>query len=308
MVLKFIKSTFSKAKDALISKKERLGEKIRALFSGPLDSTTENKLQKLLYEADMGSDTVSELIASIKIALNHKSSVEPDAILQLMKQEILKKLPAESKPLHSEKKPHIYLLLGVNGSGKTTSTAKLANHLASQGQSVLLGAADTFRAAATEQLIEWAKRLDIDIVHGKQGSDSAAVVFDALKAAEARKKDAVIIDTAGRLHTRNDLMEELKKIKRICHKVLPDAPCETLLVLDATIGQNAINQAQIFNEYTELSGLILTKLDGSAKGGVAISIQRALNIPLYYVGTGESIEDLKPYKKETYVDQLLDIS
>jgi fused signal recognition particle receptor len=298
MILKFIKSSFFKVK-------ETIGEKIKALFAGPIDATMEKNLQKLLIEADLGRETTDELLTAIKLKFGHQATVSSSEILEHIEKELLKKLPDSPLISHTLPLPQIYLLLGVNGSGKTTTSAKLAHLLKKEGKNVLLVAADTYRAAATEQLLEWAKRLEIETVHGKQGADSAAVVFDALKAAQARNKDVVIIDTAGRLHTRIDLMGELKKIKQICGKVLPTSPCHTLLVLDATLGQNALEQAKIFNSYTDLTGLILTKLDGSAKGGVAIAIQRSLMIPLHYIGTGEGFEDLVPYNKELYINQLL---
>ncbi len=194
--------------------------------------------------------------------------------------------------------------MGVNGNGKTTSVAKLAKRYRDSGKKVLIAAADTFRAAAIEQLEIWASRIQTDLVKGAPKSDSAAVAYDALSAAIARNIDVVIIDTAGRLHTRNDLMQELEKIKRACHKVIPDSPHETLLVLDATIGQNAIDQAKIFHQYTPITGLILTKLDGTAKGGIIINIQNQLGIPVKFIGIGESLDDLEPFNAENFSNAL----
>lgn len=202
--------------------------------------------------------------------------------------------------------PMVILIIGVNGNGKTTSVAKLANRFVHSNHSVLIAAADTFRAAAIDQLEIWANRLNVDIVKGAPNSDSAAVTFDALAAAKARHSEVVIVDTAGRLHTRTDLMHELKKIKRACHKVHPNSPHETLLVLDATIGQNAIDQAKIFHEFTPITGIILTKLDGTAKGGIVVNIQRQLGIPVKFVGTGESLEDLEPFNPEEFAAALFE--
>jgi fused signal recognition particle receptor len=196
-------------------------------------------------------------------------------------------------------------MVGVNGGGKTTSLAKLAKHYQNLQKKVLLVAADTYRAAATEQLEKWAAKLHIDLIKSKQGSDPSAVVFDALSAAKARNIDVVLIDTAGRLQTKTDLMKELEKIRRICQKQVPHAPHETLLVVDATTGQNGLDQAKIFHQYTPIDGIILTKLDGSAKGGIVIAIQKELKIPILWVGLGEKEEDLVPFDAKEFVDALL---
>jgi fused signal recognition particle receptor len=198
------------------------------------------------------------------------------------------------------------LIVGVNGNGKTTSVAKLANRFKINKKNVLIAAADTFRAAAVEQLDIWAQRLKVDIVKGTSHSDPAAVTFDAVQAGKSRKTDVVIIDTAGRLHTKIPLMQELAKIKRSCQKVIPNSPHETLLVLDATTGQNAIDQAKVFNEFTPITGIILTKLDGTAKGGIVISIQRQLGIPIKFIGVGEGLEDLEPFDAQNFVNALFD--
>ena len=202
--------------------------------------------------------------------------------------------------------PRVLLIVGVNGSGKTTSIAKLARAYQSEGKKVLLAAGDTFRAAAIEQLSTWSERLGVDIIKSKPGADPSAVAFDALTAAQARDCDIVLIDTAGRLQNKVDLMQELEKIKRVCQKVIPSAPHETLLVLDATTGQNAIDQATLFHQVTPLSGIILAKLDGSAKGGIILSIYQKLKIPVLWVGTGEGPDDLEPFDPATYADSLFE--
>jgi len=198
----------------------------------------------------------------------------------------------------------VIFVIGVNGNGKTTTVAKLANHYKKQGKKVLIGAADTFRAAAVDQLEIWSERLGVEMVKGKPKSDPAAVTFDTIQAAISRKSDVVIIDTAGRLHTRSDLLQELEKMVRVANKALPEAPHETLLTLDATVGQNALTQAEIFHQFAPLSGLILTKMDGTAKGGTAIAIQRKLKLPIEFLGTGESFSDLSPFDANSFVDSL----
>ncbi len=233
----------------------------------------------------------------------------PEELIVAMRKEIveiLSKTPPEIAEIKEEERPFVVLIVGVNGNGKTTSTAKLANRFQEAGKKVLLGAADTFRAAATEQLEKWAHHLNIDLVKGNAKSDPAAVAFDAVTAAKARGADVVIIDTAGRLHTKTNLMQELEKIRRSCKKVNPHSPQETLLVLDATTGQNAIDQAKIFHKYTPISGLILTKLDGTAKGGIVVSIQQQLGIPVKFIGVGEGIEDLEAFNSEAFVNALFE--
>ena len=218
-------------------------------------------------------------------------------------------MTSEGRGIFSPSKtdPYVFLIVGVNGSGKTTSIAKLAKHFQSEGKKVLLAAGDTFRAAAIEQLATWAERLQMDIIKSKPGSDPSAVAFDALTAAKARGFDVVFIDTAGRLQNKTDLMQELEKIRRVCSKVVPTAPHETLLVLDATTGQNAIDQAKVFHAVTPLNGIVLAKLDGSAKGGIILSIYQDLGIPVRWVGTGEKADDLEPFDPIAYADSLFAI-
>ncbi|HEX5034424.1 MAG TPA: signal recognition particle-docking protein FtsY, partial [bacterium] len=274
--------------------------KLRTLFAKPLDDAALEKLEQLLIEADLGAATAAELTETVRKLSKHHS---PEELLPLLKTHLLSLFPPTAPiPLAS---PHVILLVGINGSGKTTTLAKLASHFRSQGKNVLIGAADTFRAAAVEQLELWAKKLDIPIVKSKPGSDPAAVAFDAITAARARHSDIVLIDTAGRLQTKTDLMHELAKVRKTCQKLLPDAPHETLLVCDATLGQNSLDQAKIFHHFTPLTGIILTKLDGSAKGGIAIALQKELAIPIRWIGLGESENDLAPFDPNSYLDGLL---
>jgi len=299
-MLKFFKkllSPFSKIKSAL-------GQKIRALFSKKLDEATLSQLEQLFYEADLGAAMAAELVE--KLQSHAKKNPDPDTFLAAVKEELLKVFPkeAEEKRLAS---PHVILIVGINGSGKTTTIAKLARHYKESGKSVLIAAGDTFRAAAIEQLETWAKRIEVPIVKSKPGADPSAVAFDAIASAKAKSADIVLIDTAGRLQTKTDLMQELAKVRRICQKQLPDAPHETLLVLDATIGQNALDAARIFHQFTPITGIVLAKLDGSAKGGIAVAIQKELKIPIRWVGLGEQETDLVPFDPERYIDALLGI-
>jgi len=300
-VLNFFKkliSPFSKIKSLL-------GQKIRSLFSKTPDDTTFEHLEQLFYEADLGSSMARELVDKVKIQA--KKDAHPDTLLAFLKTELLKIFPP-THPLDYKDSPHVILMVGVNGSGKTTSLAKLASHFQKAGKSVLIAAGDTFRAAAVEQLETWAKKLNISLIKSQPGSDPSSVAFDAIAAAKARHIDIVLIDTAGRLHTKTDLMQELSKIRRVIQKQLPQAPQETLLVLDATIGQNAIDQARIFHQFTPITGIILTKLDGSSKGGIAAAIQKEMAIPIQWIGTGEGDEDLSHFKSEDYVNSLLGIN
>jgi fused signal recognition particle receptor len=306
MIFKFLKSSYDKVKNTFVKTGSLLGDRLRALFKGEMDSQTLEELEKLFYESDLGVQTATELTNRIKKLHAANPNLSSDAMVEEIRKEIvaLLTLPPE-KPLEHPIAPYIILIVGVNGNGKTTSVAKLAKKYQADGKKVLVAAADTFRAAAVEQLELWASRIGVDIVKGAPKSDPASVAFDAVNAGKARGSDIVLIDTAGRLHTKTDLMQELDKIKRSCKKIIPQAPHETLLVLDATTGQNALDQARIFNQFTPLTGLILTKLDGSAKGGIVVSIQRNLGIPVKYIGVGEGIDDLEPFDPESYVDALL---
>lgn len=309
MVLNFLKSSYKKVKEALSKSGSLLGSKIRTLFKGHINEQTLEELEQLLYEADLGMDTASELTAKVRSLYQANPTLSSSSLLSAIQQEVMEMLskhPTQLMTVPETDLPMVILVVGVNGNGKTTTVAKLARYFQESQKKVLVGAADTFRAAATEQLSMWAGKLGIDVVRGHAKSDPAAVAFDTVSAGKARQSDVVIIDTAGRLHTKTNLMQELDKIRRTCKKVSSGSPHETLLVLDATTGQNAIDQAKTFNHYVPISGLILTKLDGSAKGGIIVSIYRQLGIPVKFIGIGEDIEDLEPFNPETFVKALFE--
>lgn len=307
MVFKFLKSSFEKVKNALSKTRSFLGDKMRALFASRIDEETLEKLEQLFYEADLGIRASRTLTEKVKAIYKANPSLDGAGLIAEIRKEVVKllqKTPSVFK--ETSQAPLVVLVLGVNGNGKTTSVAKLAKKYRDEGKKVLIAAADTFRAAAIAQLDIWAARLGVDIVKGAPNSDASAVVFDALQAARAREADVVLIDTAGRLHTRHDLMRELEKIRRTCLKFSPDAPHETLLALDATIGQNAIDQAKVFNQHTPITGLILTKLDGTAKGGMIVNIHDQLHIPVKFIGIGESVEDLEVFDPESFAQALFE--
>ncbi len=283
-----------------------LGQKILTLFSKKIDEAAYEELEKLFYEADLGAALSAELVEKVRSLLRKNSEMPTDQILQVIRTELLSYFTAPS-PIQIKTTPHVILIVGVNGSGKTTSLAKLASHYTEDGKKVVIAAGDTFRAASVEQLERWAKKIGADLIKSQPNSDPSAVAFDALAAAKARGADIVLVDTAGRLQTKTELMHELAKIRRICDKQIPGAPHETLLVLDATVGQNALDQAQAFHNFTPLTGIVLTKLDGSAKGGIAIAIQKQFKIPILWAGTGESAEDLQPFDPVSFVDALLNL-
>lgn len=307
MVLNFLRSGYDKVKGALKKSGSLLGNRLRSLFQGDIDEETLEKLEQLLYEADLGVNTAMELTEVIRKFWRSNPKATADDYLTVIKDEIKKSLGSgnhtvNEAPLGSG--PTVILIVGVNGSGKTTTIAKLAQQLQDKGKTVLIAAADTFRAAAVEQLERWAEKIGADIVKNKTGSDPAAVTYDALEAGKARNRDVVIIDTAGRLQNKTHLMHELNKIQRTCQKLVDGAPHETLLVIDANTGQNGIDQAKTFHEYAPLSGIVLTKLDGTAKGGVVVSTQRQLGLPVKFIGVGETASDLKPFDTEEFVETL----
>lgn len=309
MVFKFLKASYSNVKNALIKTGSLIGNKLRSLFQGKIDENTLDQLEQILYEADLGVQYAQELTAKVRESLKKDPSLDSEAIIANLREDILqnmRSLSSDLKDIPNTQAPFVILIIGVNGNGKTTSVAKLARRYQAEGKKVLIAGADTFRAAAMEQLAIWAQRLDVDMVKGNPKSDPAAVVFDALSAGKARNTDVVIVDTAGRLHTKIPLMQELEKIRRSCSKVLPDAPHETLLVLDATTGQNAIDQAKTFHRFTPITGLILTKLDGTAKGGIVLAIQKQLGIPIKFIGIGEGMDDLQPFDPEKFVNTLFE--
>ncbi len=306
----FLKSGFQKIKQALGKTRSFLSQRLRSLFSKPLSEETYEQLEQILFEADLGSECATAFVDHLRKELSNTPTKDIRSILKIFHDYALSLLKTASTiegKVPQTKEPLVILIVGVNGTGKTTSIAKLANLFTQEGKKVLLAAADTFRAAAIEQLTIWAERLKIDIVKGQSGSDSSAVVFDALTAARARETDIVLIDTAGRLQNKTDLMQELEKIKRVCSKVVPSSPHEILLVLDATTGQNAIDQAEVFHRFTPLTGIVLAKLDGSAKGGIILSIYKQLGIPVRWVGTGEKPEDIQAFDPEEYVNALFDL-
>jgi fused signal recognition particle receptor len=309
MVLKYIRRSYQKVKQALSKGGSLLGTRIRTLFQGKIDESSLDQLEQLLYEADLGVQLAGDLRKKISDLYLKNPKLTPEDLLSAIKKEILAILSTQDTKLIDIPKnegPLVILIVGVNGNGKTTSVAKLSKCLIDENKKVLIAAADTFRAAAIAQLETWAERLNTDIVKGVPNCDPSAVVFDALTAAKAREADVLLIDTAGRLHTKTHLMQELEKIKRTCQKLSPKAPHETLLVLDATTGQNAIDQAKTFHKFTPITGLILTKLDGTAKGGIAINIQKQLGIPIKFIGVGESIEDLEHFDSVSFVNTLFD--
>lgn len=298
---------FEKLKDGLTKTRKGITERIdKVLVSfGKIDEDLFDELEEILITSDIGMDTAMKIINDIKAKVKQNKITNPAEVKGLLKDELMKIMEGETS-LKLGTTPSVIVIIGVNGVGKTTSIGKIANHLKSQGKKVMLAAADTFRAAAIEQLEIWADRSDVEIVKHKEGADPAAVIYDAIVAAKARKADVLICDTAGRLHTKKNLMEELKKIFRIIERELPGADQENLLVLDATTGQNALSQAKTFGELVDLSGIVLTKLDGTAKGGIVIAVKSELNIPIKLVGVGEGMDDLQKFEPKDFVDALFD--
>ncbi len=276
-----------------------LSSKIKALFGKKeLNAAMIDQLEELLYEADLGSELIDSLIK----AVTTENALSYEECLHVIQKELLKAIPELPKTNTSSQ---VILIVGINGSGKTTSIAKLANFYKEKGESVLIAAADTFRAAAVKQLSMWAERLSIPIVKGTEGGDPAACVYDAMQAAKSRKVDRLIIDTAGRLHTKTDLMGELKKIHQVCKKIDSTAPHEVWMVVDASIGQNATEQIRLFAQYVPLTGIILSKWDGSAKGGASISILKKLKLPIRFIGVGESEKDIMEFEAKAFVEAIL---
>lgn len=305
MVFHYFKTSYTKIKSALSKARSYFGLKIHRLLQGEINLSTLEELEKLLYEADFGVQTATNLTQKIKELHQKNPKSTQEDFLQLIKDELLSILNSSPSSLE-EASPLIVLIVGVNGNGKTTSTAKLAHLFKKEDKKVIVGAADTFRAAAIEQLEMWAQKIGIDIVKGAPKSDPASVAFDTVKAGISRQAEVILIDTAGRLHTKTNLMQELEKIRRSCKKLSPTSPHETLLVLDATTGQNAIDQAKHFHQYTPLTGIILTKLDGTAKGGIVVAIQKELGIPVKFIGTGELLEDFEPFNASSFVEGLFE--
>lgn len=287
------------------TRKVTFGRIANFLGTSELDEGTWEDLEALLIQADMGMDTTLVVIDDLRKKVNEHGLTQTDELKSALKDELITRLADPQLPDFSVK-PTVIILVGVNGSGKTTSAAKLARQFTADGKTTLLVAADTYRAAAIDQLKIWADRADVPMVAGQPGGDPGAAAYDGINAALARKKDVVIIDTAGRLHTRYNLMEEIKKVHRVSGKALPGAPHATWLVLDATTGQNALQQAKAFQEAVKIDGVILAKLDSSAKGGMAFAIKAQLNLPILYAGLGEKIEDLQQFDREAFVNGILE--
>jgi fused signal recognition particle receptor len=299
-------SFFSRLKEGLAKTRKGITEKIdQVLVSfGKVDEELFEELEEVLVTADLGVDTAMKIMDDTRQKVKERKITDPMEIKELIKEALVEILGEETQNLDIEPSPAVIMVIGVNGVGKTTSIGKISYNLKSQGKKVMLAAADTFRAAAIDQLEIWAKRAGVDIIRQQEGSDPAAVVYDAIQAAKARKVDVLICDTAGRLHTKKNLMEELRKVSRIIDREMPGAKRENLLVLDATTGQNAVSQARTFSEVTDISGIVLTKLDGTAKGGIIIAIRSELGLPVKLVGVGEQMDDLQPFNAKEFVEAL----
>jgi fused signal recognition particle receptor len=299
---------FSKLRERLGKSRSGLVGGVRAVLGGRgrLDAETVEELEAILIQADLGVGTTQEVLEELKTVVRENRVTTDEGIVDALKALLLKMLEDGDHNVHWSvaDPPHVMLVTGVNGSGKTTTIGKLTSRLKADGKSVIVGAADTFRAAAADQLEIWCERAGVPLIKHQEGSDPAAVAHDAVQAGISRKADCVIIDTAGRLHTKSNLMEELKKIQRVTSRAHPSAPHEVLLVLDATTGQNGLQQARKFTEALTVTGIVLTKLDGTAKGGIAVAIQRELGIPIKYIGVGEAIEDLQPFEPKKFIDAL----
>lgn len=297
-------------KESVNKTRTELSARVEQLLTGdrPVDPALLAQLESALLAADLGVATTREVLAALRQQVNEHAITEPAALKAELKKQILRVLNTARASTDGQANgaPRVIFVVGVNGTGKTTTIGKLAHRLKHEGRSVLLCAADTFRAAAVEQLEIWARRAGADLIKQKPGADPAAVLYDALAAALARNADAVIVDTAGRLHTKSNLMAELEKMKRTASKLVPGAPHDVLLVMDATTGQNGLAQAREFTGHIGVTGIVLTKLDGTAKGGIVVAIARELGLPIRFVGTGEQVDDLVPFDAQTFVNSLFD--
>jgi fused signal recognition particle receptor len=300
---------FSRLKDRLSQTRDSIVSRVDTLFLGKkvIDADLLDELEEILITADLGIGTTQDLVESAREQVARNELCDPQALKGILKEKIsgfLHSSDQQTELVRPEEGPFVIIVVGVNGVGKTTTIGKLAHKFLNSGQNVLLVAADTFRAAAVEQLKIWGERIGVPVVSQHAGADPSAVVFDAFDYAENKDIDVIIVDTAGRLHTKVNLMEELKKIKRVMGKKIPDAPHEILLVIDATTGQNAISQAKLFNEAVDITGLVLTKLDGTAKGGIVVNICRDLTIPIRFIGIGEQMDDLRDFDADEFVEAL----
>jgi fused signal recognition particle receptor len=301
------RSLGERVRQGLRRTRELMDEGLGAILSiaRPVDEAMLEELEETLIAADLGATAASAFVKQVRDEVKRGRVSSSQDVRAALHRFLTDSLRGAAAPLQLDGHPTVILMLGVNGAGKTTSTAKLAASLKADGKRVLMAAADTFRAAAIEQLQEWGRRIDVDVIHQAPGADPAAVVFDAVKAASSRGSDVLLVDTAGRLHTKSNLMDELAKLKRVLGRQLPGAPHESLMVLEAPTGQNGLQQARMFHEAIGLTGLVLTKLDGTAKGGIALRIHQELAVPIKLVGVGEQIEDLQPFEPGTFVDALL---
>lgn len=299
---------FSRLKEGLSKTRNNIVSSIDSVFSGfsSIDEDFYEELEEILIMGDIGVSATGNILERLRRQVKENHIKEPAKCKEFLIQSIKEQMAVDETAYDFEKKQSVVLIIGVNGVGKTTSVGKLAGILKDQGRKVLIAAADTYRAAAGEQLSEWAHRAGVDMIGGVEGADPASVVYDAVNAAKARNVDVLLCDTAGRLHNKKNLMEELKKMNRIIDREFPDAHRENLVVLDGTTGQNALNQAREFGETADLTGIILTKMDGTAKGGIAVAIQSELQIPVKYIGVGEAIEDLQKFDSEQFVNALFD--
>ena len=302
------KGFFSRLAAGLSKTRNSIMSGIDSIFSGfsAINDDFYEELEEILIMSDVGINATTKIIENLKEKVKETKTKDPSECRKLLMDSMKEQMSVPEDAYEFESRKSVVLLIGVNGVGKTTSVGKLAGQLKAQGKKVLVAAADTFRAAAIEQLTEWAHRAEVDIIAQKEGSDPAAVVFDAVTAAKARNTDVLLCDTAGRLHNKKNLMEELKKIDRIIEREYPDCYRETLVVLDGTTGQNALVQAKEFNAAAAIDGIILTKLDGTAKGGIALAIQSELSVPVKYIGVGEQMEDLQKFDPNAFVDALFD--
>ena len=298
---------FDKLKQGLFKTKNAIVGKVDALFKKfvKVDEDLFDELEELLISADIGVNTTEEILEELRDTVKEKRIKEPEEVKRELF-DILRRMIGEHEPLNLSTKPSVILVIGVNGVGKTTSIGKISAELKRQGKKVVVAAADTFRAAAADQLNVWTDRAGVDIIRQAAGADPASVVYDAISAVKSRGADVLIVDTAGRLHNKKNLMDELAKIDRVINRELPGAAKETLLVLDATTGQNAVYQAKEFKDASKITGLVLTKLDGTAKGGIIISIKKELGIPVKFIGVGEQIDDMKPFDSKEFAGALFE--